>query len=327
MTIEELATTASDFDLTGLVTVFESPALQGDHRVAVSLQVGTNQKPLSASDEFELELVVEVDSIAIQPSPVTLRVLSGATRVVVESRPFTARVGSEIVVKLLSTNQSDTDVGVVTYLYDVGSEPAIAEVQQAVMVLSDLIIDQVVARLVSALEDTNELQADWAEGGRLAVLLDSASDGGGATGGVTDANIIEVNGNPVALEDLEFYISSFSPVKDKVLEIVRGNAYKVSIGNSVSFTDTGLMDLSSLGATDCKLTIKNRTTGTLAVDHQDSVSVDDESKTIKFELTTAQTTLDSGDKYQYDVEAHFGSDVVTLFRGICDITSDVEASS
>ncbi len=145
--------------------------------------------------------------------------------------------------------------------------------------------------------------------------------------GPLDANITRVNGSAITLEDLQFYVNMFNPVKKGRLEIVAGDSYKVSIGNPIRFVDSTFPDLSTVGNTGCKLTIVRLNTDgteTVVIDDLDSVTVDNATKTVVFEIEGSTTsTLDPTLQYRYDVEAQYGTDVVTIVRSHCDVTSAV----
>lgn len=141
-----------------------------------------------------------------------------------------------------------------------------------------------------------------------------------------NANVVTVASAHVDVEDFgPFHINTFNPHKGKVLRLVRGDSYKVALGNALRFVDATFPDLTD--ADYCTFTVKNRSTNELAIDHVQSHSIEAEANTVVFELDGEDTSLDPKQKYKYDVEAHFGQDVITLSRNLCDITSDVEAET
>ena len=112
--------------------------------------------------------------------------------------------------------------------------------------------------------------------------------------------------------------------KSKPLHIVSGDAYRENVGNAITYSCSTLRDMPS-GRSAFKFTIKNQTTGELSVDHLDASSVDVGERIIRFELGSNHTSLDPDDSYRYDVEVHYGTDVVTVRRHKLIVTSNVEA--
>lgn len=108
------------------------------------------------------------------------------------------------------------------------------------------------------------------------------------------------------------------------LRLVSGDAYREMVGNAITYVCTTLRDMPSEPSA-FKFTVKNQTTGELEVDHLDASSVDVEERLIRFELGSDHTSLDPDDSYRYDVEIHYGTDVVTVRRHKLIVTSNVEA--
>jgi hypothetical protein len=184
--------------------------------------------------------------------------------------------------------------------------------------------------VTSILADTNELQTDWADGGRLDTILDAAGSAGdpwstavpGAYASGTAGYVIgtDIPTRITALGSGTVTISS--PVaSDGTITIYQGDDYSASDSRQISFTVSVSGNPSLTGAT-CKLKL-HQATWTAS-----SCTSDGTDWTIVFQPTAAQTTALTATSQPFELEATLSSTrVVTLETGTCNLVKDIPVVS
>ena len=115
--LKQLDTETADRDLTSLVTVLtHTPSTAHAMSCMVMVKLGDGAKDLDGSGG-DFEMTITVGGQTVQPNPMTVE-FDSAVRSALASRPFAVPAGEEVIVKLLSPNAADTDVGVTASLYD-----------------------------------------------------------------------------------------------------------------------------------------------------------------------------------------------------------------
>ena len=146
--------------------------------------------------------------------------------------------------------------------------------------------------------------------------------------GTVEANLIQVQGQTVTLDDLNLFIDYWNPLQGDVLQLTQGDTYQTSINTQITITDTGFIDLSALSNNSCELTIRDLGTGQNILEDHQSVTVDNTTKTITFELTGTQTSGSDWlvhNNYKYRIAARFPTNkVVTLLRGSAIIADSLD---
>lgn len=150
----------------------------------------------------------------------------------------------------------------------------------------------------------------------------------GSSSGTVDANLIEVQGQTVTLDNLNLFVDYWNPLQGTVLQLTQGDTYQTTINTQITLTDAGFLDLSTLPNTGCELSIKDIGTGQNILEDHQSTTVDNASKTITFELTGAQTSSNDWlvhNNYKYRIAARFPTNkVVTLLRGSAIIADSLD---
>ena len=172
----------------------------------------------------------------------------------------------------------------------------------------------------------DELQSSHTTVGTFGSYLDAQVSS--TIHGTVEANLIQVQGQTVTLDDLNLFIDYWNPLQGNVLQLTQGDTYQTSINTQITITDTGFIDLSALSNTSCELTIRDLGTGQNILEDHQSVTVDNTTKTITFELTGTQTSGSDWlvhNNYKYRIAARFPTNkVVTLLRGSAIIADSLD---
>lgn len=102
-----------------------------------------------------------------------------------------------------------------------------------------------------------------------------------------DTNVVTVNGTSVLVGDLNFAVSAGGKMVNETLELVPGDRYYANDDTAITFTDSRFPDLDLF--TQAEFTVY--VAGGPVIDHVSTVLMSDATKTIKVELTQAQTLL------------------------------------
>lgn len=173
----------------------------------------------------------------------------------------------------------------------------------------------------------SELQSGYTSAGTFGNYLDAKVSEGGS-GGTVDANLIEVQGQPVTLDDLNLFVDYWNPLQGNVLRLTRGDTYEVSINTEINISDKSFLDLTGVPNTGGELTIQDLGTGQPILEDHPSTTVNVSTKTVTFELTGTQTSGNDWlvhNNYKYRIAVRFpGDKVVTLLRGTCIIADSLD---
>ena len=102
-----------------------------------------------------------------------------------------------------------------------------------------------------------------------------------------DANIVSANGLPVLTGQFNFAVSAGGRMINNVLDIVPGDEYIAADNTAVSFTDSKFPNLSLFDSAELTVSVA----GVAVVDHVNTTDLNNTTKTIRVELTEAQTNL------------------------------------
>ena len=146
MAITQLDTETTTPDITLIATVLTHTPSASEH---TQCQGFLSLSGLDATGGM-FELTVSVGGVAIQPDPQIVSFAATATGAVFTA-PFPVPANNAVLLRIKSPNAGDSaGVTCVAYLYNTG----------------------VTADIVAILADTNELQTDWKDGGRLDLIQD-----------------------------------------------------------------------------------------------------------------------------------------------------------
>ena len=187
--ITQLDQENADRDLTSLVTVLtHTPSASDIMRCQAHIALGDGSKDLDGSGG-DFELTITIGSRTLEPDPAVIE-FSTATQVVIQTAPFIVPANTEVIVKILSPNAADADVDVTATLYDVG--------------------DTLTANI---LEDTNELQTDWTNDGRLDALIDAIK---AITDALPDSGALSSIAQASALTTVDTEVGEIKAVTDNL---------------------------------------------------------------------------------------------------------------
>lgn len=177
----------------------------------------------------------------------------------------------------------------------------------------------------SILEDTSELQTDWADGGRLDLLLDAAGSGGGDATAENQTTIIshltgiKGGGWSASTDTLEKIRDSLRTASITItgpvtstgrVSVIKGDDYSADDGRSLDWTSASWPTLTSGSAT-----IYLYTPGETSASYTYSLTIID-AATVRLELTANQTSSMSARNYIYEIIAVLSNGhTVTLVQG------------
>jgi hypothetical protein len=168
-----LDTENADYDLTTEQTVLgHTPSATLNMWCQGYIELGDGTKDLDGSGgNFELAILNGGQSI--QPRPQTIA-FSTHVRAAIWTDPFPVPANKNVLLKIKSPNAGDTDVDVTAYLFDIQPGPLNTDYTAArAGYLDELAAANIPADLDATLADTNELQTDLVDGGRLDLLVDA----------------------------------------------------------------------------------------------------------------------------------------------------------
>jgi hypothetical protein len=145
------------------------------------------------------------------------------------------------------------------------------------------------------------------------------------TGPLT-ANITQVNGQIVDIDDLDFSVVPSPTFDDKQLALTPGDDYLQANNNTIDFTSATFPDLSNYTNAQAKLFVKDLDTGSMVIDGSASFLVSEATKTVKFELVSAATSsISPGTNYRFAVKLEDSSgNIRTIARSKAIFSDNVE---
>lgn len=184
------------------------------------------------------------------------------------------------------------------------------------------------ADISAILEDTSELQTDWADGGRLDLLLDAAGSGGDATAANQTTIISHLTGikgggwsaGTDTLEEIRDAISGVSVVTTSSpattsgkVTVIRGDDYAATDSRAIEWASSTWPVL-----TDATIAVYLYRTAGATADYTftGSVVTATGTKKVRLELTDTQSASMTTGQYRYEVVATLSSgNIITLVQG------------
>lgn len=119
MSLVQISKQNGDLDLTGVPTVLAATTPSAGTNLLCRLlaEIGDAGNPLQSGSTGNLTLTVTVNGQELIPN-VTAQYSSSATRVALETEPFSVPAGADVSATLNSDNGSDTSVDVTAYLFE-----------------------------------------------------------------------------------------------------------------------------------------------------------------------------------------------------------------
>lgn len=134
----------------------------------------------------------------------------------------------------------------------------------------------------------------------------------------TDVNVVSINGNPVVDGIIRFNIIDSSYLRKGVLILTEEDTYSLANGNPVVFESDLFPDLTIVD--EARLAIYDPKTDATLVSVFTTL-LDNDDKTIKFQITQEEMSVPPGDAYMYDVELHYTIGHRTIIRNQAVINS------